>query len=66
MSDYRSNYNISWDRTGYYWCRVNDPSYNGVFISSNKAPVFDTGNMTTCSEKQSTFRAKCAVGSVPH
>ena len=24
--------------TGYYWCQVNDPSYNEAFISSNKAP----------------------------
>ena len=51
--------------TGYYWCQVNDPSYNGVFISSNKAPVFDTGTMTTCSGTQSTLQTKCAVGSVP-
>ena len=51
--------------TGYYWCQVNDPSYNGVFISSNKAPVFDTGTMTICSGTQSTLQAKCAVGSVP-
>ena len=29
--------------TGYYWCQVNDPCYNGVFISGDKAPVFDTG-----------------------
>ena len=42
--------------TGYYWCQVNDPSYNGVFISSNKAPVFDTGTMTTCSGGQYTFQ----------
>ena len=52
--------------TGYYWCQVNDPSYNGVFISSNKAPVFDTGTMTTCDNvKQSTIKSICAVGSVP-
>ena len=51
--------------TGYYWCQVNDPSYNGVFISSNKSPVFNTGTMTTCSGTQSTFKTKCAVGSVP-
>ena len=51
--------------TGYYWCQVNDPSYNGVFISSNKAPVFDTGTMTTCSGTQSTLQPICAVGSVP-
>ena len=51
--------------TGYYWCQVNDPSYNGVFISSNKAPVFDTGTMTTCSGTQSTLQSICAVGSVP-
>ena len=51
--------------TGYYWCQVNDPSYNGVFISSNKAPVFDTGTMTTCSGTQYTVQPKCAVGSVP-
>ena len=51
--------------TGYYWCQVNDPSYNGVFIASNKAPVFDTGTMTTCSGTQSTLQPICAVGSVP-
>ena len=51
--------------TGYYWSQVNDPSYNGVFISSNKAPVFDTGTMTTCSGTQSTLQPICAVGSVP-
>ena len=51
--------------TGYYWCQVNDPSYNGVFISSNKAPVFDTGTMTTCSGIQSTNQSICAVGSSP-
>ena len=51
--------------TGYYWCQVNDPSYNEVFISSNKAPVFDTGYMTPCSGTQSTLQARCAVGSVP-
>ena len=48
--------------TGYYWCQVNDPSYNGVFISSNKAPVFDTGTMTTCENiKLSTIKSICAV-----
>ena len=51
--------------TGYYWCQVNDPSYNGVFISSNKAPVFDTGTMIACSGTQSSIQSKCAVGSVP-
>ena len=51
--------------TGYYWCQVNDPSYNGVFTSSNKASVFDTGTMTNCSGTQSTLQTKCAVGSVP-
>ena len=52
--------------TGYYWCQINDPSYNGVFISSNKAPVFDTETMTNCDEvKQSTIKSNCAVGSVP-
>ena len=51
--------------TGYYWCQVNDPSYNGVFISGNKAPVFDTGTMTNCSGTQYTLQAKCGVGSVP-
>ena len=51
--------------TGYYWCQVNDPSYNGVFISSNKAPVFDTGTMTICSGTQSTISTKCAIGSIP-
>ena len=51
--------------TGYYWCQVNDPSYNGVFISSNKAPVFDTGTMTNCDNgKQSTIKSNCAVGLV--
>ena len=47
--------------TGYYWCQVNDPSYNGVFISGNKAPVFDTGTMNTCGT-QSTIQPICAVG----
>ena len=51
--------------TGYYWCQVNDPSYNGEFISSYKTPVFDTGTMTVCNERQSTLQTKCAVGSVP-
>ena len=51
--------------TGYYWCQANDPSYNGVFISSNKAPVFDTGTMTICSGTQSTLQSECAVGSLP-
>ena len=51
--------------TGYYWCQVNDPSSNGVYISSSKASVFDTGTMTICSERQSTFQAKCVVGSLP-
>ena len=51
--------------TGYYWCQVNDPSYNGVFISSNKAPVFDTGTMTICNDgKISTIKSNCAVVSV--
>ena len=27
--------------------------------------MFDIGTMITCSERQSTFQAKCAVGSVP-
>ena len=49
--------------TGYYWCQVNDPSYNGVFISSNKAPVFDTGTMTTCSGTQSVIMTTCAITS---
>ena len=52
--------------TGYYRCQVNDPSYNGVYISSDKAPVFDTGTMTTCNNgKISTPKSNCAVGSVP-
>ena len=51
--------------TGYYWCQVNDPSYNGIFISSNKAPVFDTGTMTICSGTQYTNQSICAVGSSP-
>ena len=52
--------------TGYYWCQVNDPSYNGVFISSNKAPVFDSGIMTTCGDlQQSIIKSNCAIGSVP-
>ena len=52
--------------TGYYWCKVNDSSYNGVFISSNKAPVFNTGTMTNCDDrKQSTIKSNCVVGSVP-
>ena len=51
---------------GYYWCQVNDPSYNGVFISSNIAPVFDTGTMTNCDDvKLPTIISNCAVGSVP-
>ena len=49
--------------TGYYWCQVNDPSYNGVFISSNKAPVFDTGTMITCSGTQSVIMTTCAITS---
>ena len=49
--------------TGYYWCQVNDPSYNGVFISSDKAPVFDTGNMTICSGRQYMNQSICAIGS---
>ena len=48
--------------TGYYWCQVNDPSYNGVFTSSNKAPVFDTGTMTICS-KQYVIMTTCAITS---
>ena len=52
--------------TGYYWCQVNDPSYNGVFISGNKAPVFDTGTMTNCDDViLPTTKSNCAVGSVP-
>ena len=51
--------------TGYYWCQVNNSSYNGVFISSYKAPVFDTGTMTTCSESQYTNQSICAIGSSP-
>ena len=47
--------------TGYYWCQVNDPSYNGVFISSNKAPVFDTGTMTFCNGRQSISVTTCAI-----
>ena len=49
--------------TGYYWCQVNDPSYNGVFIFSNKAPVFDTGTMTICSGKQFMSMTTCAITS---
>ena len=49
--------------TGYYWCQVNDPSYNGVFISSNKAPVFDTGTMTICSGQQYVIMTTCAITS---
>ena len=45
--------------TGYYWCQVNDPSYNGVFISSNKAPVFDTGTMTICNGQQNVTMTTC-------
>ena len=48
---------------GYYWCQVNDPSYNGVFISSNKAPVFDTGTMTFCIRLQSVIMTTCAITS---
>ena len=47
--------------TGYYWCQVNDPSYNGVFIPSNKAPVFDTGTMTFCNGLQSVIMRTCAT-----
>ena len=58
--------NSSQTDSGYYWCQVNDPSYNGVFISSIKAPVFDTGTMTDCDNvKLSTIKSNCAVGSVP-
>ena len=46
--------------TGYYWCQVNDTSYNGVFISSDKAPVFDTGTMSICSATQFVNYATCA------
>ena len=49
--------------TGYYWCQVNDPSYNGVFISSNKAPVFDTGTMTICNGQQYVTMTTCAITS---
>ena len=49
--------------TGYYWCQVNDPSYNGVFISSKKAPVFDTGAMTTCNVQQFVIMTTCAITS---
>ena len=49
--------------TGYYWCQVNDPSYNGVFISSNKAPVFDTGTMTYCNGQQYVIMITCAITS---
>ena len=49
--------------TGYYWCQVNDPSYNGVFISSKKAPVFDTGTMTICSGNQYVSMTTCAIAS---
>ena len=51
--------------TGYYWCQVNDPFYNGIFISSNKTPIFDTGTMTTCSGSESTLQTNCAQRSVP-
>ena len=47
--------------TGYYWCQVNDSSYNGVFISSNKAPVFDTGTMTFCNGLQSVTKTTRAI-----
>ena len=47
--------------TGYYWCQVNNPSYNGIFISSNKAPVFDTGTMTTCSRGEHITMTTCAI-----
>ena len=47
--------------TGYYWCQVNDPSYNGVFISSNKAPMFDTGTMTICNGQQNVAMTTCAI-----
>ena len=47
--------------TGYYWCQVNDPSYDGVFISSNKAPVFDTGTMTYCNGGQHVTMTTCAI-----
>ena len=47
--------------TGYYWCQVNDPSYNGVFISSKKAPVFDTRAMMDCNGKQSVIMITCGI-----
>ena len=47
--------------TGYYWCQVNDPSYNGVFISSKKAPVFDNGAMTICNGQQSVIMITCGI-----
>ena len=46
---------------GYYWCQVNNPSYNGVFISSNKAPVFDIGTMTICNGWQHVTMTTCAI-----
>ena len=48
---------------GYYWCQVNDPSYNGVFISSNKAPVFDTGTTTICNGEEHVTMTTCAITS---
>ena len=45
----------------YYWCQVNDPSYIEVFISSNKAPVFDTGTMTFCNGGQHVTMTTCAI-----
>ena len=47
--------------TGYYWCQVNDPLYNGLFIFTNKAPVFDTGTMTICSGGQFVTKTTCAI-----
>ena len=47
--------------TGYYWCQVNDPSYNGLFIFTNKAPVFDTGTMTICGGGQFVTKTTCAI-----
>ena len=48
-------------RTGYYWCEVIDPVYNGVFISSNKTPVFDNGITNVCSGIFFEYLKSCAA-----
>ena len=48
-------------RTGYYWCEVIDPEYNGILISSNKAPVFDNGITNVCGGTYFEYLKSCAA-----